>query len=243
MPRPVVLGHEGAGVVEAVGAGVTKVAEGDHVVMTFGSCGSCVNCLEAHPAYCGNINHFASARPTGEHYLTSDAGPVHGDFFSQSSFATHAIGNERSVVKVRKDAPLEMLGPLGCGVQTGAGAVLNVFDMRPGKSFAVFGVGSLGLSAVMAARLCGAGRIIAVDRNQARLQLARELGADDTIVASNDPAAPEVMALMPDGVDFALDTTGVLSVMGQALDVLAFRGTCGFVAAPWDGSPLPRFCA
>ena len=143
-PRPVVLGHEGAGVVEAVGPGVTDLAEGDHVVMSFTSCGHCPSCLDAEPAYCYATDHFACTRPDGSFYLKGDAGPVHGDFFNQSSFATHAIGKRRGIVKVRSDVPLEILGPLGCGIQTGAGTVLNVFKIRPGQSLVVFGTGSLG---------------------------------------------------------------------------------------------------
>ena len=110
-PRPVVLGHEGSGVVEEVGAGVTRLAPGDHVVMSIGSCGRCPACLDAEPAYCHDHNHFACTRPDGEHCLSAGGQPVHGDFFNQSSFATHAIGKERGVVKVRKDAPLELVFP------------------------------------------------------------------------------------------------------------------------------------
>ena len=237
-PRPVVLGHEGSGVVNAVGAGVTKLAPGDHVVMSFGSCGHCPSCLDAEPAYCYNADHFACTRPDGEHYLSAGAEPVHGDFFNQSSFATHAIGHERGIVKVCKDAPLELLGPLGCGIQTGAGAILNVFKMKPGQTLAVFGSGSLGMSAVMAARLAGAARIIAVDLHPRRLQLAAELGADEVIEAGDDPIAPRILGLMPHGVDFVLDTTGVGPVMRQGIEVLAPRGTFGFVTGPLDGSEL-----
>ena len=232
IPRPVVLGHEGAGVVDAIGAGITKVKPGDHVVMTFASCGHCSSCLEAAPAYCHTVNHFLSQRPQGGHYLSAGGEPVHGDFFSQSSFATYAIGVERSVVKVRQDAPLEMLGPMGCGFQTGAGAILNDFKIPPGKSLAIFGVGSLGLSAVMAGRIAGAGRIVVVDRHAHRLELAKELGADDTIQAGTDPVAPDLIELTSGGVDYALDTTGVGFVMRQAFVVLAPRGVCGYVTSP-----------
>ncbi len=237
-PRPVVLGHEGAGIVEAVGPGVTDIVEGDHVVMSFTSCGACPSCLDAQPAYCYVADHFACARPDGEDYLHGDDGAVHGDFFNQSSFATHAIAKRRGVVKVREDAPLEFLGPLGCGVQTGAGAVLNVFKMKPGQTLVVFGTGSLGLSAVMAARIAGAGRIIAVDVHPNRLQLAAELGADEVIRAEGGPVSERILGLLPDGVDFALDTTAVASVMLQAIEVLAPRGTFGFVAAPENGGAL-----
>jgi aryl-alcohol dehydrogenase len=239
VPKPAVLGHEGAGVVEEVGAGVTKLAPGDAVVMTFDSCGRCPSCRDAQPSYCHNANHFVSQRGAGEHYLSAGAEPVTGDFFSQSSFATHAIGTERSVVRVRDDAPLEQLGPLGCGIQTGAGAVLNDFKMKPGQSLAVFGSGTLGLAAVMAARIAGAARIVAIDRHAHRLELAEELGADDTILAGNEPVGEQVLDLVAGGVDFTLDTTSVPEVMGQAIRVLAPRGTCGFVTGAWDGTPLP----
>ena len=235
-PRPVVLGHEGAGVVEAVGSGVAKVTPGDHVVMSFGSCGQCPSCLDAEPAYCYHADHFGCTRSDGTHYLSANGEAVHGDFFNQSSFASHAIGHQRGIVKVRKDAPLELLGPLGCGIQTGAGAVLNVFRMKPGQTLAVFGSGSLGMSAIMAARLSGAARIIAVDLHPRRLQMAAELGADEVIEGGDDPVAPRILSLMPDGVDFALDTTGVASVMQQAIEVLAPRGTFGYVTAPLDGN-------
>lgn len=237
-PRPVVLGHEGSGVVEAVGAGVTKVIPGDHVVMSFGSCGHCPSCLDAEPAYCYNADHFGCTRPDGSHYLAAGDTPVHGDFFNQSSFATHAIGHQRGIVKVTKDAPLELLGPLGCGIQTGAGAILNIFRMKPGQTLAVFGAGSLGMSAIMAARIAGAARIIAVDLHPRRLQLAAELGADEVIMGGDEPAGPRVLSLLPDGVDFALDTTGASAVMQEAIEMLAPRGTFGFVTAPLDGSAL-----
>jgi len=239
VPKPAVLGHEGAGIVEEVGAGVRKLSPGDHVVMTFDSCGSCPSCLEAQPSYCHNTNHFVSQRPAGEHYLSANGEPITGDFFSQSSFATHAIGTERSVVKVRDDAPLKFLGPLGCGIQTGAGAIINEFKMQPGQTLAVFGVGTLGLSAIMAARIAGASRIIGIDRHAHRLDLAKELGCDDIILAGNAPVGENVRDILSAGVDFSIDTTSVAEVMTQAIDVLAPRGTCGFVTGPWDGTPLP----
>ena len=237
-PRPVVLGHEGAGVVEEVGPDVTQLLPGDHVVMSFNSCGHCPSCLDAEPAYCYDADHFSCTRGDGEFYLSANGVPVHGDFFNQSSFATHAIGKERGVVKVKKDAPLELLGPLGCGVQTGAGAVFNVFKMKPGQTLAVFGTGALGLSAVMAARIAGAARIVAIDLHPHRLQLGAELGAHEVIEVGNDPFAARVLKSLPNGFDFALDTTGAAPVMRQAIEVLAPRGTFGFVTAPHDGSEL-----
>ena len=237
-PRPVVLGHEGSGVVEAIGSGVTDITKGDHVVMTFASCGQCPSCLNSEPAICYSTDHFACTRPDGSYYLQGNEGPVHGDFFHQSSFATHAIGKRRGIVKVRKDAPLEALGPLGCGIQTGAGAVLNVFKLQPGQTLAVFGAGSLGLSAVMAAKIAGAGRIIAVDLHPNRLQMAAELGADEVIRADDGPASDRILGLLPDGVDFTLDTTSLAPVMGHAIEVLAPNGTFGFVAPPEETGEL-----
>jgi aryl-alcohol dehydrogenase len=138
-PRPVVLGHEGAGVIEEVGSAVTSVAPGDHVVLTFASCGSCPSCHEAEPAYCHEMvpRNFGCSPALGRDYLFRNGKPVAGAFFGQSSFATHAIATERNVVKVRDDAPLELLGPFGCGIQTGAGAVLNDLQVKPGQSIAI----------------------------------------------------------------------------------------------------------
>lgn len=239
--RPVVLGHEGAGVVDAVGSAVTQVVPGDHVVMTFASCGTCPCCRDAEPAYCDRqmpIN-FGCARPDGGvPYLQGEEGPIHGDFFGQSSFATYAIGTERNVIPVRKDVPLELLGPLGCGIQTGAGAALNDLSVGPETSFAVFGTGSVGLSAIMAAHHAGAWPIIAVDRVAARLELARELGASHVIDTSEGEARAQIMSIMPRGVDRVLDTTGVAPLMREAMAILAHRGTFGFVSGTADGSDL-----
>jgi aryl-alcohol dehydrogenase len=150
VPLPIVLGHEGAGVVESVGENVRKVAPGDHVVLSFMSCGHCARCAAGQPAYCakGHPLCFGGAREDGTTAMhDSDAAPVHDHFFGQSSFGTFALAHERTVVKVRKDVPLERLGPLGCGIQTGAGAVMNALKVGPGQSFAAFGAGSVGLRA------------------------------------------------------------------------------------------------
>ena len=167
VPQPIVLGHEGAGIVERVGSDVTKVVAGDHVVMTYNSCGRCPSCLEHEPTYCHDFfsYNFAAQRPDGSTALSQDGQPIHSHFFGQSSFATYALCLERNVVKVPHDAPLELLGPLACGVQTGAGAVINALRVGAGRSIAVFGTGSVGLSAIIAARLVGAAVIIGVDLN------------------------------------------------------------------------------
>jgi aryl-alcohol dehydrogenase len=185
VPLPIVLGHEGAGIVEVVGSAVEKFAPGDHVALSFLHCGRCRPCLDGLRASCANFNdvNFAGQRADGSHALSSaNGGDVLNDrFFAQSSFATFAIAHQNNTVKVRDDAPLELLGPLGCGIQTGAGTVLRALRVGAGASFAVTGAGAVGLSAVMAARVAGATTIIAVDVVPTRLDLARELGATHTI--------------------------------------------------------------
>jgi aryl-alcohol dehydrogenase len=232
VPRPIVLGHEGSGVVERVGAAVRKVAPGDHVVLTFDSCGICPTCARGMPAYCYEVRPrtFGGARMDGSSPFVCEEGHLHGKYFGQSSFATHALAYERNVVKVRRDAPLDHLGPLGCGIQTGAGAVLNTLKVTPGSSFAVFGTGAVGLSAVMAAKVAGASIIIASDVNERRLAVARELGATHVFDPRHVDVPSEILQLTGDGVDFSLDTSAMTSVMQQAVGVLKPRGTCGFLA-------------
>jgi aryl-alcohol dehydrogenase len=240
LPLPAVLGHEGAGIVEQVGPQVTKVRPGDRVVLTFPSCGSCSRCLAAEPAYCAATQAlwYSGGRADGSRTLRAGATPVHGAFFQQSSFATWALAVERNVVRVPDDLPLELLAPLGCGVQTGAGAVVNTFGLRSGASLAVFGAGGVGLAAVMAAAVLGAGRIIAVDTNPDRLELARRLGATHTVDARDDDVAARVVALSGDGVQFSLETSASVQGFQAALDCLAKRGTCGVVAVPQLGAPI-----
>jgi aryl-alcohol dehydrogenase len=163
---------------------------------------------------------------------------IHGNFFGQSSFASRALCRERNVVKIPNDVPLELLGPLACGIQTGAGAVINALKIGMGETLAVFGAGSVGLSAVMAARLVGASKIIAIDLNEARLKLAKELGATHVIDAKSAHAVQEIRNITGAGTDFTFETTGVLPVLRQAIDALAPRGTCGFVGASPAGSEI-----
>jgi aryl-alcohol dehydrogenase len=233
VPQPIVLGHEGAGVVEKVGANVVKVRPGDHVVLTFMSCGRCRLCEQGRPNNCENFNahNFSGGRADGTGSLRDERGSIHDHFFGQSSFSTFAVANERNVVKVPKDAPLELLGPLGCGIQTGAGAVMNALKVGHGASFAAFGAGAVGLSAVMAARAVGATTIIAVDVVPARLALAKEIGATHTVNAKERDAVAAVKEITGGGVQFSLETTGIPLVVRQAVDALGVRGTCGIVGA------------
>jgi aryl-alcohol dehydrogenase len=232
-PQPIVLGHEGAGVVEALGDGVRGFEPGDHVILSGNSCGRCPSCLADRPTYCDLAMPlcFGGQRLDGSMALRAGEEPVHSHFFGQSSFATHALVPERTAVKVDRDLPLEKLGPLGCGVITGAGAVIEALKVGAGDSIAIFGVGGVGLSAVMAAKLVGAKHIVAVDLNPQRLALAQELGATQ-VFPSDAEAVKQVRAVTGRGVRCSLNTTIVPEVHTMALDVLAMNGTAGFVAAP-----------
>jgi len=243
IPLPIVCGHEGAGIVEAVGPGVTAVAVGDHVVMSFDSCGACTNCRTGHPAYCEtfmlrNLSGFRADLTTP---MSGDGGEVvAGSWFGQSSFASHSLATERNVVKVDDELPLEQLGPLGCGLQTGAGSVLVAMKARPGTSIAVFGTGAVGIAAVMAARVAGCTTIIGVDLNENRLELARELGATHTFNGADPEVGAQILALTGDGVQYAFDTTGAPGVILTALGALRQTGTCGLVGvqtAPLEIAP------
>lgn len=233
---PAILGHEGSGVVERVGPGVTSFAPGDHVVLAFDSCGDCTACLQGAPSCCAwfESRNLTGNRPDGTGGARdADGAALTSRWFGQSSFGQYALATERNMVKVNKDLPLDLLGPLGCGIQTGAGTVLNVLRPGPGQSIAVFGTGAVGLSAVMAARLSGATTIVAVDLNPERLELALELGATRALGGA-DPALAAAMRGDGPGVDFAVDTTGTTSVMATAIEVLARPGAAALVGAGLD---------
>lgn len=239
VPLPVVLGHEGAGVVEAVGPEVRNLKVGDHVVLTYGACGHCDPCVSGHETYCKNFyaHNFAGVGPDGDIALRSPSGePLHDHFFTQSSFSTYALARERNAIKVPSEAPLALLGPLGCGIQTGAGAVINSLKVSPGSSFVAYGAGAVGLSAVMAARVAGAAKIIAVDVVPARLKLATELGATHTINSREVDVIEAVRELTDGGADFALESTGRPEVLEAGVEALGGLGTLGIVGAPKLGT-------
>ena len=234
---PAIMGHEGAGVVVEVGSDVRRFQPGDHVVLSFAFCGECAHCLAGHPAYCVNfpgLNMTARNQDGSTSATASDGTPLGNRWFGQSSFARHAIVDQRSVVKVDSDLQLELLGPLGCGIQTGAGAVLRVMKVQPGQSVVVFGAGAVGLSAIMAAKLAGASDIVAVDLHENRLELARELGATRVVLA-NDPDADDAILNGTLGLDYALDTTGVEEVMSLATTVVGVDGLIVLVGASMAG--------
>src|ERR1017187_5505650 len=203
---PVVLGHEGAGVVERIGTMGKGFKPGDHVVLSYQSCGCCRPCRRGHPAVCERFweANFGFARLDGTNALR---GGVRGHFFGQSSFATHALATVRNLVKVPKPLPLALLAPLGCGLQTGAGTVMNSLAVRSGSSIAVFGTGSVGLAAVMAARILKAKTIIAVDINHHRLKLARKLGATHSINNRRSDIAGSIKSITGGGVDYVVVST------------------------------------
>lgn len=236
---PAVLGHEGAGVVLRVGADVTKVQPGDKVVMTFASCGQCRYCTGGHPAYCVELldRNISGGRPDGSNALHGD-GEVHGFFMSQSSFATHAIASERNVVQVAEEADLDVAGPLGCGIQTGAGAVINRLRPEAGSTIAIFGVGSVGMAAVMAAHLVGCSKIIAVDTQPDRLALAGELGATHLIDAGRVNPVSAIQTITDGGVGYTVETTADSDVVRQAVYSLATLGTCAILGLGPAGAEL-----
>ncbi|AKO52440.1 alcohol dehydrogenase [Marinobacter psychrophilus] len=241
VPLPAVLGHEAAGIVDAVGEGVKKLKPGDHVVMTFDSCHQCPSCYEGDTVYCENflgINLLSAARPDGSTTLSRNNEVIHSNFFQQSSFASYAMGTEDSVVKVTKDVELEILGPLGCGIQTGAGAVMNSLAPEAGSTIAIFGAGSVGLSAIMAARIVGCTIIIAVDIMPSRLKIALELGATHTLNPQDGDIVEAIHAITGGGVNYSLEATAIPAVFCQAVDSLAVRGVCGLIGLPPAGTKV-----
>ena len=239
-PPPSVFGHEGAGVVERVGSRVTKVKPGDHVVLAWDYCGACTACKSGKELYCLNffLHNFNGARPDGTTTLRKGDQVIHGSFFCQSSFANFALANERNVVKVRDDVPLEILGPMGCGVMTGAGAVMNSFRAKPGSSIAVFGVGNVGMSAVLAAVVCGCTTIIGVDINSDRLEMAKEFGATHTVNAGDVNPVEAILEITGGGPEFSLECIGNPAVFRQAVDILPRLGVCGLLGVVPPGTEV-----
>jgi aryl-alcohol dehydrogenase len=225
---PQVYGHEGAGIVESVGEGVTSVQPGDHVVLSFNNCGDCPACNRGRLPYCFNFaaHNMSGGRVDGSSAFTdADGNRVGSHYFGQSSFASHTIVAQNSVVKIDSSYDLARLGPLGCGIQTGAGAVMNTLKVESGASFVVTGAGALGLSAVMAAKVVGAGTIIAVDRHASRLELATEFGATHTVSGTPEEITAQIQAITGGGSDYAFDTTGNATIVRASHAALNNIGT------------------
>lgn len=241
IPLPMVLGHEGSGIVQAVGRSVQHVAVGDHVVLSGDSCGHCGACHKGQPAYCDEFvaRNLSGLRGDGSspmHRLEATTRvPLRARFVGQSSFATHSLVPARSAVKVDADLPLALLGPLGCGLTTGFGTVMNALRPPAGSTIAVFGVGTVGLAAIMGARAVGCVRIVAVDVRPARLAMARDLGATYAIDASRDDPVRAIAKLVRGGVDFSVECSGVPAAVRQAVDCLARPGWCAQVGATPGG--------
>lgn len=232
---PAVLGHEGAGVVEAIGAGVTSVKPGDKVLLTFNSCGHCQRCEQGNPAYCFEFFplNMTCSRPDGSSRLSREGAHVADNCFGQSSFAGKAVANERNILKLADDADVVTLAPLGCGIQTGAGAVLRSLKARAGESLLVIGGGAVGLSAVMGGKIAGCGPIILIEPHASRRAMALEVGATHVI----DPAeagdiVAAVRAIVPVGVDLIVDTSGHMPTVAQTPNMISTMGKIGLVGVP-----------
>ena len=237
-----VLGHEGAGTVAEIGPGVEYLAPGDPVVLSFAHCGECPSCTAGHPAYCRSAAalNFAGRRLDGSTSLSTPGGePVCSHFFGQSSFARHAVVHESSTVKVdASPAELELLGPLGCSVQTGAGTILRVLAPLEDEPVAIFGAGAVGLSAVMAAAAVDASPIFVVEPHPDRRELALEFGAAEALDPADGDAARKVRKATQGGVTAAIETVGAPAVIGAALATLRSPGRCVTLALPGGPNPV-----
>lgn len=243
VPLPMVFGHEGSGVVEKIGKNVTKVQPGDHVVLSFYTCGKCDACLTGDPTSCEKMfaTNFMGRDVEGGCTLHDHSGAeVNCNFFGQSSFANYALAYERNAIKVSKDVPLELLGPLGCGIQTGAGSVLNALNPPAGSAIAIYGAGAVGLAAVMGAVIASCTTIISIDVKENRLKLAKELGATHTINAAEIDPVEEIQKITGGaGIAYALETSGVAAVLSQAIMSSSVGGEVGIIGAPPMGTTIP----
>lgn len=232
--EPSVLGHEGAGVVVEVGKDVQSVQPGDHVLLSYQYCGDCEQCRNGQPWQCRHFSelNFGFTRLDGSNTFQSNG--VFGHFFGQSSFATHSVVAETNIIKISPDLNLEIICPLGCGLETGAGTVMNLLSVPRGASIAVFGTGAVGMAAIMAARIVGAGSVIGVDIHQSRLELALELGATHVINSRENDVSSSISSITGSGVDYVLEISGNSTMAQIAVDVLNPGGTVANIARPWD---------
>jgi S-(hydroxymethyl)glutathione dehydrogenase/alcohol dehydrogenase len=222
-PCPLVAGHESAGIVEAVGEGVTYVKPGDHVVTCLSVfCGECEYCLTGRMALCmsADVQRAPGAAPR----LSRGGAPI-SQFLNLSSFAEQLLVHEHGLVKIPEEVPLETAALLGCGATTGLGAVLHTAKVEPGSTVAVIGCGGIGLNCVQGAVLAGARRVIAVDRVESKLALAKQFGATDTVDASSADPVGKVMNITGDGVDYAFEAIGLKQTAEQAFNMLRRGGT------------------
>jgi S-(hydroxymethyl)glutathione dehydrogenase/alcohol dehydrogenase len=227
-PTPCVLGHESAGVVEAVGEGVTYVKPGDHVITCLSVfCGTCPQCVTGHPNLCENTE--VKLPPGVSRRLSWRGGELMNQFLNLSSFGEQMLVHENSMVKIDPDIPLDRAALVGCGVMTGVGAVFNAAKVEPGATVAVIGCGGVGLSAVNGAALAGAERIIAIDTVASKLEIARELGATDTLNASNADPIKAVRDMTGGGVHYSFEALGTKTTAEQAFGMLRPGGTATII--------------
>lgn len=235
LPTPIVLGHEGAGIVEEVGEGVTSVKPGDHVVLSFvPACGECFTCSKGQPYLCEKAAaQSAGGLLDGTTRLTSDGAPLH-QMACLGTYGQYAVVPEISMVKIPDDVPLDVAALIGCGVLTGVGAALNTADIRPGDSVAVIGCGGVGLNVIQGARIAGATTIIAVDRFESKLEMAEEFGATHTVKVEDgvDPVGATMAANEGRGVDVAFEVIGLGATIEQAINTARAGGQVVLVGVP-----------
>jgi S-(hydroxymethyl)glutathione dehydrogenase / alcohol dehydrogenase len=235
------MGHEGAGVITEVGPEVSGLAEGDHVVLSWiAPCGQCRFCLAGRPARCriaATVVGPGGVLMDGTSRLRLDGQRIR-HYLGVSSFAERAVVPASGAIRIRDDAPLEVVALVGCAVATGFGAVTNTAAVEPGATVVVIGCGGVGLSVVQGARLAAASRIVAVDVRPEKTALARRLGATDQVDAASADAVTAVRDLLPDGVDYAFDAIGLTSTTSQAIAMLGLGGAAVVVGLPPDGATV-----
>ena len=236
---PLVMGHEGSGVVTELGEGVTTLAVGDHVVLSWvPPCGDCRYCRAGHEARCQKVATVVAPLGVlfdGASRLSRDGEQLH-HYLGVSSFAEEVVVPASGAVKVRDDAPLDVIAVVGCAVATGVGAVLNTAAVEPGSTVAVIGCGGVGLNVVQGARLAGAERIVAIDVRPEKTQMALQFGATDRIGASQGDAVAQLRELIPDGVDYAFDAIGRTTTTEQSIQMLGLGGAAVIVGLPPTGA-------
>ena len=236
VPLPAVLGHEGAGIVQEIGSDVKDIKVGDHVALSFYSCAHCSSCRSGHPNLCElneKVNLFGGVYADDTRRITYKGQEV-SVFFGQSTFAEYAVTDQENCVVIDKDVDLAIMGPLGCGFQTGAGAVANKLRPEVGSSIVVFGCGAVGLCAIMMAKNCGCTKIIGVDLVESRLELAKELGATHVINGRSGNVVEQIQEITKGGADYSIETTAVPAVVNEALYCLKLMGTCVILGSTGD---------